>query len=121
MIFCGNSYHWFDRARVVPEFKRILRESKHVNVVLANLWHGAGSSFREDKFATKEFEYTIYQDWTMYLAGMLSASSSPNPGDDNFEEFCRSQQQHFERYSKDGKLETQFKITCEIGNVNDLN
>lgn len=22
-IFCGNSYHWFERSKVIPEFKRI--------------------------------------------------------------------------------------------------
>jgi len=144
LIFCGNSYYWFDRARVVPEFKRILKPGSGANVVLA--WQGGqtpGSGelaqalkryekplprahdtsppFREGTFETKEFEFTLYQDWSMFLNGCLSASFRPGPRDDGFEEYCQCVKNHFERYSKDGKLETKFKLTCMIGHVNDLN
>ena len=123
LIFCGNSYHWFDRARVVPEFKRILKPGMGANVVLATLGGQQAyesPEFREGAFKTKTFEFTLYQDWNTYLNGMLSMSSSPNPGDDRFEEYCQDKKQHFNRHSRNGKLETNFKLTCMIGNVNDL-
>ena len=144
LIFCGNSYYWFDRARVAPEFKRILKAGEGANVVLA--WQGGSfrkreelheslrhlikphderhdesPPFREGAFEAREFEFTRYQDFTTLLSGLLSFSGSLNPGDDGFEEYCQIARRHFERYSEDGKLETKFKLTCMIGNVNDLN
>lgn len=144
LIFCGNSYYWFDRARVVPEFKRILKAGENANVILA--WQGGSfrkreelheslkcfvrlmgdrhdesPPFQEGAFKTKEFVFTLYQDFTALLSGLLSFSGSLNPGDDGFEEYCQIAKRHFERYSEDGKLETQFKLTCMIGNANHLN
>ena len=144
LIFCGNSYGWFDRARVVPEFKRILKPGAAANVILAwqngcpqksdvlheslapyrkpmDARHDESPPFQEGAFETKAFEFTLYQDWNMILNGLLSFSGSPNPGDDCFEEYCQIIKRHFERYSRDGKFETKFKLTCMIGNVNELN
>lgn len=141
LIFCGNSYYWFDRARVVPEFKRILKSSKGANVLLAwqsgsprksgKLYESLGlyrkpMDGRHDEsppfrtYETNVFESTLYRDFTALLNGMLSASFSPGPGEDGFEEYCRIIKRHFERYSKNGKLETKFKLTCMIGNANGL-
>jgi SAM-dependent methyltransferase len=143
LIFCGNSYHWFDRARAVPEFRRILRARAGANVVLAQLNgqpshseeliqvleayetprerpHNTAPPFREGAFAGKEFAFTVYRGYAALLHGVLSYSRSPRPEDACFEAFCQCVQQHFERYSRDGKLETKFKLTCMIGNVNDL-
>jgi len=143
LIFCGNSYYWFDRTRVIPEFKRILKPGGGANVVLA--WqngspkkseelheslgryvkpmdgrHDESPPFREGAFETREFEFTLYQDWGMFLNGSLSFSGSPNPGDGCFEEYCHILKRHFERYGNDGKLETKFKLICMIGNVEGL-
>jgi len=143
LIFCGNSYYWFDRARVVPEFKRILKPGCGANVVLA--WQGGSfrkreelheslehlirphderhdesPPFREGAFETKQFGFTLYQGFTALLSGLLSFSGSLNPGDDGFEEYCQIARRHFERYSEGGKIKTEFKLTCMIGNVNDL-
>ena len=143
LIFCGNSYYWFDRARVVPEFKRILKSGEGANVVLAWLRgsprkreelhealgryakpmdsrHNESPPFREGAFETKDFEFTLYQDLAALMNGILSASVSLTPEDDCFEEYCQIIKRHFERYSKGGKLETKFKLTCMTGNVNDL-
>ena len=143
MIFCGNSYHWFDRARVIPEFKRILKSSEGANVILAwlrgaprkidelheslkpyvKLMDGRHSElppFKEGTFEAKAFEFTLYQDWNMLLNGLLSFSGSPNPGDDCCEAYCQTIRRHFDRHGKDGKLETKFKLTCMTGNVKGL-
>jgi SAM-dependent methyltransferase len=143
LIFCVNSYYWFDRTRVVPEFKRILKSGEGANVVLAWLRgspkqseelyeslgllikpmdgrHDESPPFREGAFTGKEFNFTLFRDLTAFMNGMLSASFSLNPGDDGFEEYCQIIKRHFERYSRDEKLETKFKLTCMIGNVNAL-
>ena len=37
-IFCGNAYNWFDRNRVIPEFKRIIKSNtKYSNIMVATL------------------------------------------------------------------------------------
>ena len=123
LVFCGNSYHWFDRAKVMPEFRRILKPGAGANIVLAMLGdsrHNESPEFREGAFETKSFEFTLHQDWPMYLHGGLSASSAPNPGNEGFEEYCQTRRQYFDRCGKDGKLETKFKLTCMIGNAKDL-
>ena len=143
LIFCGNSYYWFDRRKTIPEFRRILKPSEGANVVLA--WQGGqtpGSGelaqalerykkplprahdtsppFREGAFETREFGFTLYQDWSMFLHGNISASFRPGPRDDCFEEYCQCVKDHFERYSEDGKFKTEFTLTCMIGNANEL-
>jgi len=122
-IFCGNSYHWFGREQVIPEFRRILKPGADANVMIATLGgppENQSPPFRPGVFIAKEFVYTLHQDWAMYLNGVLSASFSPNPGDEGFEEYCQSRQRHFERHGKDGKLKTEFMLSCMTGNVNDL-
>jgi SAM-dependent methyltransferase len=143
LIFCGNSYHWFDRARVIPEFRRILKPGEGANVILAWLRglpgksdelfaslgryrkpldsrHDESSPFREGAFRSREFDFAVGQDWGMFLNGSLSYSGSPNPGDDFFEEYCGALRRHFDQCSKDGRLETKFQLSCMTGNVNDL-
>jgi len=83
--------------------------------------HDESPPFREGASETREFEFTLYRDFTALLNGMLSASFSLNPRDAGFEEYCRIVKRHFERYSRDGKLETAFKLTCMIGSANNLN
>jgi len=144
-IFCGNSYHWFDRDKVILEFKRIIKQNDDKNVVIATLsscgGDGAGelfeiierfmqpvkdrlqnhsSPFREDSFFIKEFNYVVYQDLNETLNGMLSGSFSPSPQDNCFDEYCRFIKAHFNKYSQNGKLKTDFRLSCSIGNVNDL-
>jgi SAM-dependent methyltransferase len=139
LIFCGNSYMWFDRARVVPEFKRILK-SNGVNVILAKLhsinvqieglpqYEQPGPSrqantsppFKAGAFETKEFEYTLHQDWTAFLNGCLSTSFSPNPQNACFEKYCAVLRGYFDRHSQNETLETQFRLSCTIGSASDL-
>ena len=144
LIFCGNSYYWFDRTKAVPEFRRILKTSDGANIVLTWLRgtpresealhralrhltrpqgerHNESPPFREGVCETKEFEFTLYQDFAALLGGLLSFSGSPNPGEEGFEKYCEIIKNHFHRYNQDGKLETKFKLTCMPGNVKDLN
>ena len=142
LIFCGNAFYWFKRTLVVPEFKRILKGSNSAKIVLA--WqgererstalaeelkryekpmdrrHDESPPFCEGAFETKAFEFVLHQDLSMFLHGILSASFRPGPQDEFYEECCQVIREHFERYSKDGKLETRFKLSCMIGNVEGL-
>lgn len=125
LIFCGNSYHWFDRDKVIPEFKRILKNDTHQsNIVITSFvpYQAANtpSPFKRDTFAEKTFEYIVYNSFNEYLHGSLSSSAAPIPEDDNFEEYCESLKHSFEKYSIDGKIEVQFKLYCITGNVGNL-
>ena len=124
IIFCGNSYHWFDKGLVIPEFKRILRNTDSLfNIVITSLgqWvESISSPFKDGMYVEKAFEYTLYNGFQEFLHGHLSASSAPTPEDDNFEEYCESLKQSFDEHSIDGKIETRFKLFCMIGNVENL-
>ena len=145
LMFCGNSYMWFDRSAVIPEFRRIVRSSEHHNIVIAQL--GAGDNtydneileinkkivkpgstaapnnsppFQQGMFRDKVFDYTVYQDFNEMLHGFLSASYAPSADDDCFELYCGNLKELFERYSFNGKIETRMRLSCVIGNVKDL-
>ena len=124
LIFCGNSYHWFDRSRAIPEFKRILRNSgKQFDIVIASLGPGRGNEapFVEGGlFAEKSFEYTVYDGFHEYLHGHLSASCAPVPGDDDYKNYCDSLKKSFDEQSKNGKIATKFILHCMVGRVENL-
>ena len=125
LIFCGNSYMWFDRAKTIPEFRRILKPGGDANVLLATLYSLPGEPqqqppFQDGMFAAREFVYTVHQDWNTFRSGMLSVSSSPNPDDACFDDYCTAVKQRFDKHSINEKLPTQFLLTCKIGSVNDL-
>ena len=145
LVFCGNSYMWFDRGAVIPEFKRIARSNKHHNIVIAQL--GAGDDvysnelleinrkfskstpnavpnnslpFRQGKYQNKVLDYTIYQDFNEMLHGLLSASYAPSADDDCFKEYCDKIKGLFEKYSLNGAIETKMRLSCISGNTEDL-
>ena len=150
LVFCGNSYEWFERSKVIPEFKRILR-SGGPNVVLCNLSEGdpgrqinkfrahlnAATSaftppamsrtpntvapFRPDCFTTREFIYDVYEDFDMLLNGSLSSALySPLPQGSDFDAYRQLFKVSFDKYSRNGKIKCEFKLICMIGNVDDL-
>ena len=145
LIFCGNSYMWFDRSLVVPEFQRIVRSRDKANIIIARL--GAGRDVYSDEFLEidrrfrrpvegreadnsapfrdgvcieKAFEYVVSQSYDEFLHGCLSASYAPSAADDGFEEYCHELRQLFDKYSKGGRLDGTFKLFCKIGRVEDL-
>ena len=146
MIFCGNSYHWFDREKSVPEFIRILKNPGDiVNVVVATL--GAGTApvrdelygqiesfhkyntnitanhenpFRAGTFTQKSFAFTVCETFEQYLHGALSASYGPSPADGCYDEYRALIKKYFDRHSRDGLYEANFVLSCSAGNVYDL-
>jgi len=142
-IFCGNSYYWFERSKVVPEFKRILR----INGSIVTSWLGTDTFnkyadelseiyekysksvpnkryespvFLSGTFSEKTFTYIIYQTMEEFLHGLLSESGLPVAGDDTYELCCDGIKKIFDKYSKNEKLETICKLYCMIGNAENL-
>ena len=145
LIFCGNSYEWFNRSEVIPEFQRIIRDYKSQNIVIARLSPEKNiyqtefleinnrfsksvlgripdnsSPFQNDVYVSKEFDYVIHQEFNKFLHGCLSASYAPGPEDNCFKEYCLSLKRLFDRYSENSKLEGRFKLLCLIGRVESL-
>lgn len=145
LIFCGNSYMWFDREYVVPEFQRIVKNHKIPNIVIARL--GAGSDayaeelleigkkfakaasdripnnvmpFQEGMYTEKVFKYSIFQSYNEFLHGFLSASYAPTAEDDCFENYCSALRFIFDKYSVNGKIEGNFILSCYVGRVENL-
>ena len=142
-IFCGNSYHWFCRKTVVPEFKRILRQNG--TIVIANLGNGinkyddalekiykkyvqpatsvnanTSAPFLSGTFIEKTFDYTVHETLNEFLHGLLSASFAPKINTDTYESFCHEIKDLFIKYCKDERLETNMKLSCMIGNADNL-
>jgi len=124
LIFCGNSYHWFDKNLAIPELKRILRDTAHqFNIVIASLGPGkpsAESPLKAGTFIEKTFEYTVHNNYHEYLHGHLSASNTPTPEDDNFKEYGKALKKTFDEQNVNGKVTTKFILHCMIGNINNL-
>jgi len=145
-IFCGNSYHWFNRNKVVHEFNRIIKNNNgRFNIIITTLganhydysdeYHevvckyfrpvlgrksNTDSPFINDSAEKKIFEFVVYQGYDEFINGALSGSFSPTPDDDCFEEYCKAMKQIFENYNKNGKLETPFILTCMFGRTKNL-
>lgn len=144
-IFCGNSYIWFNRNDVIPEFKRIARDAKAQNIMIARLGPGddiyddklieinkkfsklvlsrepnTSPPFKDNLYTDKLFEYVIYQSFEEFLHGCLSASDAPGPEDDCFDKYNSALKGLFDKYSIDGKLAGNFKLFCMMGSVDNL-
>jgi SAM-dependent methyltransferase len=146
LIFCGNSYHWFERSRVIPEFKRIIKNNnKQTDIVIASLGpcdnvyteeyleiekrfarsvpkrtSNTSDPFRTGAFVTKTFDYTVYNGFIEFLNGSLSSSYAPTPEEESFDPYCQALKSLFEKYSINGKLESRFQLSCKLGHVEDL-
>ena len=120
LIFCGNAYHWFDRAKAIPEFRRILKDNNSTNVVIATLFKPQDMPAPFHTMTSREFDFIVDQSWSVHLSGHLSASFNPNPGDDNYDDFVQTLRRYFDQHSRDGLLKTEFRLSCTAGHVNDL-
>jgi len=127
-ITCAQAFHWFDVPRFKQECERILKPGGRVFVLYNSyvgnfkhdelIWHSPENqpnSFfteREERLrhffgsnmTRTTFPNDIYYDAEHWLAYMLSHSSSPRPGDADYDRFVESVQLIFARYNQDGKL-----------------
>ena len=144
-IFCGNSYMWFDRINVIPEFQRITRNNNNQNIIIARLGPkddiyteelieinnkysisktiiepNNTPPFTSSMLNDKTFDFVYSQTLNEFLYGCLSASFAPNPRDYLFDDYCKSLTNLFNKYNVDGKLSGNFSLYCIIGNVKNL-
>ena len=141
-IFCGNSYYWFERSKVVPEFRRILRKDG----IIVMSWCGNGGNkydgelyqlkekykkpvlnkhdespvFLPGTFLEKTFTYIINETSEEFLHGSLSASFSPSECDNSYGLFCKEIKELFDKHSINGKLEATMQLYCMIGSAENL-
>ncbi|MCL2508783.1 MAG: class I SAM-dependent methyltransferase [Oscillospiraceae bacterium] len=142
-VFCGNSYHWFEREKVISELRRILRPNGLI--VIATL--GGGSNpfdgeqgkiseafkrtvprgnpdvsppFREGAFTEKIFFYTVHETFDELLHGYLSTSFMPSPGDAEYDLFSEAVRDLFHRYQNGGTLAAAMRLHCVIGRAENL-
>ena len=145
IIFCGNSYHWFDRRRTVPEFRRILKNPDGAaNVMITTLGPAEANDipphkkfsdtqkkptravanhsepFRGGAYEIKTFVFTVCESFEKYLHGNLSASRSPAPGDARYNEYAAALKSYFDERSRGGVYEAKFILKCIAGSVRDL-
>lgn len=143
MIFCGNSYHWFDRTKVIPEFKRILKNDGYV--VLSNLGPGectygaelwnictkyskvvqervkdTSPAFCIEKCTEGHMNFVVYQSIDEFLSGCFSASYMPGPEDKNYRACFDEINKLFNKYCRNDRLETIMRIDYIFGKGSDL-
>jgi len=149
LVFCGNAYEWFERNKAIPEFKRILRRDGR-NVVISTLGDPGRSRqvdqffahvksivgafappaqkrafnrttpFRQGSFTTQEFIFDIDQTFEALLNGSLSSAFGILPQGSDFDRYYQLFKEGFNEHSLDGKIQMEFKLTCMIGNADDL-
>jgi len=116
-IFCGNSFQWFDREAVVPEFKRILRKNGYV--IISTLGGGKEDTsclFLPGTSIEKNFCFTVVNTFETYFHAALSVSSAPSIGDETYEHFCNEVKKSF----CEEKAKTVMRLNCTIGNAKNL-
>jgi hypothetical protein len=77
----------------------------------------AKNLFGEGGFTKVEFDNNLIQPYEGLLGGSLSASYSPKPGDENYEPYVQGLRELFDKYSRDGLIETKFRTVCFYGKL----
>ena len=146
-IVCAEAYHWFDNENSRLEFKRILKQGGYVFLVwnlfseknpygqeTAALNEKLCPNYRKKDFRVPKDERashlfgdypyekivlnnTIRQSREALLGGKLSASYAPHETDENYPAFVEGVNAIFDRYSRDGYIETIFETVCYCGKL----
>jgi len=125
-ITCAQAFHWFDVPRFKQECERILKPGGRVFVLYNSpvgdykhdelIWHkGHPNSFYDEReqrlcdffgetMTRTTFPNDMHYDAEHWLAYMLSHSTSPRPGDQDYRRFVESVRLIFECNHVDGKL-----------------
>ncbi|HWT27032.1 MAG TPA: methyltransferase domain-containing protein [Mobilitalea sp.] len=146
LITCAEAYHWFDNEKTLSEFHRILKPSGYVfllwnssgenpysaelgelfdkyckqnfmDTIFVSKEDRAKHLFGEGNYTKAEFDNNITQPYEGLLGGILSASYSPKPEDDNYNDFVNGIKDIFDKYSKDDMIKAKFKTVCFYGQL----
>ncbi|WP_160687741.1 class I SAM-dependent methyltransferase [Clostridium sp. C2-6-12] len=73
--------------------------------------------FRDNKYETLSFTHELYQNFDGIKGGALSASFTPKPDEENYDQFILELQNVFEKYQTAGKVCTAFRSMCYLGEI----
>lgn len=77
----------------------------------------ANHLFGEGQFKKAEFDNIISQPYEALLGGLLSSSYAPKPSDENYEGYVKGIKDTFDKFSKNGLIETKFRTVCYYGRL----
>ncbi len=147
IITAAESFHWFDNEKTHTEMRRILKKDGYV-FLLWNVFGGdefdeeltnlkisyrakkkqktsgisykerANNLFGENNYNTNKFDNSIQQTFEEFCGGMLSTSFAPDKSSEDYECFISDVKAIFDKYSKDGKINTTIITVCYWGKLN---
>jgi SAM-dependent methyltransferase len=146
-VTAGQAFHWFDKERVKPEFRRILKPHGWV-VIVWNTFPTArsalvaaydevlvryGTDYREvareiedsgvEEFFSPagcrraRFEYEQTFDWEGFKGRLLSASYAPTPDSPNFEPMLSDLRRVFDLHQRGGKVVFDYDTVAYYGQL----
>ena len=147
LIAAGQAFHWFDRAKTKPEFKRILKPKGWVVLI----WNGFrvetsplnngyqeivlryGTDYKEvareitgvdveSFFAPKECKFASFKfkqvfDFEGLKGRLLSSSYAPEPTDPNFDRMIEELRALFEINQRDGRVDFNYETEVYYGQL----
>ena len=73
--------------------------------------------FKNNNYISSIFIHEIEENLEQIIGGALSASFSPKPGENGFDEFIEELKKVFNKYQKDGKVVVAFCSKCFLGKL----
>ena len=145
LITVAQAFHWFDRDKCMPEFRRILKNGGKVALIWNTRDKSSGfmaqceeilkcystdppnfahEMITEEVFAeifktheTTDFRWTQSFDVEAFLGRVASSSYSPLPTHENYEPQKKALCELFEKYQKNGKVEYEYQTKLIIGEM----
>lgn len=103
-----------EQGKVVSQFRAVEPENKGRKITRAEM---INKFFKNNKFRTMVFTHELYEEFDKFKGGILSASFTPKPGEENYEPFINKLQEVFDKYQQNGKVCTAFRSECYFGEL----
>lgn len=147
LIAAGQAFHWFDRERIKPEWRRILKPGGWVVLVwndrpgedqplgrdyeallqrfgtdYSQITHKQigdedFADFFEGQYSSARFDNSQVFDFEGLKGRLLSSSYSPSPDDECFEPMLAELKGLFDRYESGGKVVFEFETWMHYGRL----
>ncbi|MDP4193191.1 MAG: class I SAM-dependent methyltransferase [Bacteroidota bacterium] len=113
--FIGN-YNDFsiEQGKVISEYRAIKPENNGKRFTRAEMIDGF---FKDNKFKTMFFTHELYEEFDEFKGGVLSASFTPKPGEEDYEHFITKLQEVFDSYQQNGRVCMAFRCECYLGEL----
>lgn len=103
-----------EQGKVISQFRVVESENKGRKLTRAEM---INKFFKNNKFRTMAFTHELYEGFDEFKGGILSASFTPKPGEENYEPFINKLQEVFDKYQQNGKVCTAFSSECYFGEL----